>query len=252
MRAHLVQHDVAWEDPAANRRRVGELLASRGLQPGELVVLPEMFATGFSMDAGRTAEPVAGPTHAFCGDLARNHGVHVLAGIATRHDDGLPRNDAVAFDPAGRAVARFTKLHPYTLGNEGEHYTPGDAVVTFEWGGFCVCPLICYDLRFAGTFRAGLDAGADLFVVIANFPASRQAHWHTLLRARAIEYQAYAVGVNRVGNDPNVTYAGGSAVYDPAGTPVLEADDGEGVHTADLDPRAVTDSRDKFPAWREH
>ena len=251
MRIAAVQLDIAWLDPSANHARVGDLLAASPPQADSLIVLPEMFNTGYAMDAS-VAQETDGPTPAFCADLARRHASHVLAGYTTRDEQGVARNVAAAFDPAGSVVCTYHKRHPFSPMGEADQFPAGDKVVTFDWAGLTVCPLICYDLRFAEDFLLGLKQGAEAFVVIANFPGSRMDHWHTLLRARAIEYQAYVVGVNRVGRDPSIEYSGGSTVIAPDGEIIADAGDGERVLQADIDPARVADSRSRFPAWREH
>ena len=128
---------------------------------------------------------------------------------------------------------------------------PGDRVVTFRWHDVTVTPVICYDLRFPETFRTGVERGAELFVVIANWPGERHLHWTTLLRARAIETQAYVVGANRCGADPNTSYAGGSVIIDPWGNILADAGAGEAVINAELDHEAQVRYRATFPALRD-
>ena len=247
MNVHAVQFDIRWEDKPANFDRAGRLVASASPQPGSLIVLPEMFATGFSMNAGTIAEPAGGPTEQFLAELARDHGSCVLGGVVSTRPDGRGANQAVAFDPEGREIARYTKLHPFTHAGEDRHFAPGESLVTFQAGGLTIAPLICYDLRFPEAFRAGVRAGADCFVVLANWPAVRADHWRALLIARAIENQACIVAVNRIGEDPNCAYAGGSVILDAWGRTVAEAGDEEAVIAAALDPADVAGTRREFP-----
>jgi len=243
-----VQFDVAWEDKPANCARVRRLLAAAEIRPGSLIVLPEMFAAGFSMNVAGVGEEAGGPTETFLGELAAEHKSCVLGGVVTRAAGGRGRNEAVAFGAHGREAARYCKLHPFGCAGESDHYVAGDELVTFEWAGFTVAPLICYDLRFPETFRGAVDRGANLFAVIANWPSPRQEHWSTLLAARAIENQAYVVGVNRCGADPNCTYAGGSVIFDPRGDPVAAASGEECLVTASPDLPALDVYRREFPA----
>ncbi|MBC7805799.1 MAG: carbon-nitrogen family hydrolase [Akkermansiaceae bacterium] len=246
---HACQMDIVWEDKPANFARVAARLTGVDPVPGSLVVLPEMFATGFSMNARAVAEDIqTGVTAGFLSGLARQYGCYVLGGVVTRTGDDRPRNEAVVFDPSGALAGRYAKMYPFTPGGEGAHYAAGDAPVVWEIGGLRVAPLICYDLRFPEVFREATNRGAETFVVIASWPVARAHHWDTLLRARAIENQAYVVGVNRVGTDPvPLTYPGRSIIVDPSGAVLAEASYQETVLSATLDPRFVASYRRELP-----
>ena len=246
-----VQLDIAWEDKAANFARVRALLAAAPPEPGSLIVLPEMFATGFSMNLAATRQDAAREDEAFLAALAREHRANVLGGVVSPGEGAIGRNDAVAFSPDGTLLARYTKMHPFSLGGEAEGHAAGDGIVTFACGGFTVAPFVCYDLRFPEIFRAAARAGANLFTVIALWPAKRQQHWLTLLQARAIENQAYVIGVNRVGSEPQYSYAGRSVVIDPHGVIIADAGEQERVLTATLDAETVHAWRRDFPALRD-
>jgi predicted amidohydrolase len=248
MHAVLVQLDIAWENKPANFTRVRQLLATHAPIPGSLVVLPEMFATGFSCDVNATRQSNPPECDGFLGSLARELGCCVIGGVITVGNDGLARNEAVALGPNG-LLARFAKIHPFR--REQEVHAPGSEVVTFPWAGFEIAPLVCYDLRFPESFRAAARMGASLMVVIANWPVARIDHWVTLLRARAIENQAYVIGVNRCGRDPELVYTGRSLVVDPHGAVLVDAEDGEKVVSAELDPVVVLKWREDFPAIRD-
>jgi omega-amidase len=245
-----VQLDIAWEDPAANREKVRSLLAAAPPQPGALVVLPEMFATGFSMNADRVAEAEAGATETIVADLARHHRATIVAGLPVRGRNGneRPTNQAVVFNDRGDVIVRYRKLHPFALGQEDRHYAAGDDVTSFAWGGLNVAPFVCYDLRFPEIFRrATTRREAELLIVIASWPVARGAHWSTLLRARAIENQAFVVGVNRCGRDPAFEYPGLTAIIDPSGTALAEAGHLEQLVAADVDVEALRTYRAKLP-----
>jgi omega-amidase len=248
MQAVLVQLDIAWENKSANFARVRELLQANVPAPESLVVLPEMFSTGFSFDLKATKQGKSAEGEDFLASLAREFQCCVIGGVVTVGEDGLARNEAVAFGPSD-ILKRFAKIHPFR--REEEVHTPGDEVVTFAWGGFEIAPLVCYDLRFPESFRAAARMGASLMVVIANWPVARIDHWVTLLRARAIENQAYVIGVNRCGRDPELIYPGRSLVVDPHGTVLVDAGDGEKVVPAELDPAVTTKWREDFPALRD-
>ena len=250
MNVYVVQFDVAWEDKTANFARVRQLLDAAAPASGSLIVLPEMFSTGFSLTvaATRQGEPPEGEL--FLAALARDFGSAVVGGVVSS-SSGRPRNESVAFAPDGRLLARYAKIHPFGAADEGAHYAAGDEVVTFEWGGFTVAPFICYDLRFPEVFRAAADCGATLFTVIAQWPARRVAHWQTLLPARAIENQAFVVGANRCGRDPQHAYSGRSCVVDPHGVVIADAGEFEGVLSTIVEPSVVARWREDFPALRD-
>ena len=248
MRVHAVQFNIAWEDKAANFAKVRRMLAEHSPGANSLIVLPEMFATGFSMNVGRVAEPPRGETHAFLSALAAEWKSYVIGGVATDAGGDKARNEALLFDPEGQEIARYLKQQPFTLGGERDRYEAGTRHVLATCDEFSVAPLICYDLRFPELFRAAARDGAQVFAVIANWPRPRDAHWLHLLRARAIENQAYVVGVNRCGNDPRLVYRGQSLIVDPYGNTLAEAGEDEQLLSAELDMKELVDYRRKFPA----
>jgi predicted amidohydrolase len=245
MRVALIQMDLAWEDVAENHRRAARLLANAKEGDAVLAVLPEMFSTGFSMDADRIAQPPGGPSETFLRGEAGRLGLWILASVPEKGEPS-PRNMAMLVAPDG-TVVRYAKIHPFSYAGEHRVYTAGDRVVTAEIEGVRVTPLVCYDLRFPEPFRTAA-AETDLFVVVANWPDQRREHWRTLLRARAIENQAYVVGVNRAGEGDGLRYAGDSAAIAPLGETLAEADDREQVLFADIDPEVVRKLRARFPA----
>jgi predicted amidohydrolase len=248
MHVACCQLNTVWEDKTANFAKARALLDAAEVPEGALVVLPEMFATGFSMNVPVVAEGEERPTEAFLAEVAEARGVYVLGGVVTRGDDGRGRNEAVLFGPDGRERARYQKMHPFSFGGETNYYAPGSHPVLARVGEWTLAPFVCYDLRFPEAFRSAGRRGAELFVVIANWPQARIAHWIALLVARAIENQAYVVGVNRVGDDPQLTYPGRSLVVDPQGNVIADAGSGEGVLQADLDRNALLAWRRAFPA----
>ena len=252
----IVQHDIVWEDAAATCAHVRPLIARAAGQGARLIVLPEMFATGFSMRPERIAEPEGGPAERFLLAQAAEHGAHLIASIAQRGADGAYRNNAFIAAPDG-TVRRYAKIHPFSYAGEHEHYAAGTEFCTVRIGGLNVTVFVCYDLRFADEFWQ-LARGTDVYVVPANWPVQRAGHWTALLRARAIENQAYVIGVNRVGSEPDrpelgergassgASYSGDSAVIDPSGT-VLAAPDGEQVAIAQVSAAEVARVRARFP-----
>jgi predicted amidohydrolase len=246
-----IQIDIAWEDPPKNFARVEAMLEEAAVPKNAIVVLPEMFATGFSMNVDAIAEKDEGPTAQFLAQTAVRYEACVVGGVVTRAADGRGRNEAFVFGPDGARMTRYQKIHPFSFANEDDHFEAGTDVVTFTWQGFTVAPFICYDLRFPEAFRRAVRVGADLFLVIANWPASRSVHWDTLLRARAIENQAYVVGVNRCGADPKLAYAGGSRIVDPRGETLVEANGTPTLLRATLNLDELQAYRAEFPALND-
>lgn len=250
MKAVLVQPEVAWENPAANFKKVASMLDRAGITPGTLVVLPEMFATGFSMNLAATL-PAAGEIEAFLQSLARQNGCTVTGGCVRPGQHGKGRNESLTFGPEGTLLARYCKMQPFTLSGEAGCHERGEGPVFFECGGFVTSPFICYDLRFPELFRSAARRGAELFVVIALWPSRRTQHWVTLLQARAIENQAFVIGVNCCGKDPTLEYPGRSIVVNPMGEVLADAGAGEGIATAELEVTAVRQWRQDFPALKD-
>jgi omega-amidase len=244
MRVLGLQLDIVWENKAANHDKVRALLSAARPQPGTLVVLPEMFATGFTMNL-----EVAEDTGQSIASIAREYRVNLLAGTVRDR-----RNEAVLFDAQGRELARYAKMHPFSFA--GEAVVPGTEVVVVDCGGFKLAPVVCYDLRFPELFRAGVKRGANLFAVIANWPRKlsgladstpRLDHWLTLLKARAIENQSYVIGVNRCGRDPGNDYPGRSQIISPRGEVLADAGETEDTVSAELDLPELQAYRQEFP-----
>lgn len=248
MKVYAVQHDIVWEDKPANFDRVAALLAAARPEAGSLIVLEEMFATGFSKDLSRTRESTEGETTAFLQQLAIKHQCGVIGGLISCGTQNMGRNEALVIGPEGQELARYVKMQPFTGGAEERVHEAGAQVVTFEFGGFKIAPLICYDLRFPELARDAIRQGTEVLVYIASWPIKRAQHWVTLLQARAIENLAWVVGVNRCGTDPEFTYPGRTLVVDPHGNIIADAADREGVLVADLSLPVVTDWRAQFPA----
>ncbi|MEA2734215.1 MAG: omega-amidase [Humisphaera sp.] len=242
-----IQLDIAWEDRQRNHARVREMLEKHPPHRDALVALPEMFASGFSMNVAKIADDASRATENFLCDLSRQFGVYIVGGLATCTADGRGRNEAVVTSPAGEVISRYCKLHPYAPGKEKRHYSAGDEIVTFECNNTIVAPLICYDLRFPEAFRRATRRGAQVLVVIANWPSPRVEHWVTLLRARAIENQAYVLGVNRCGNDPFLPYPGRSLIVDYRGEVLADAKDRETIISAETDAFAQLAYRKELP-----
>jgi len=247
-----LQPDIAWENKGVNFEKARRLLGQAAPDKGSLVVLPEMFATGFSMNMEQVAESYGGDTEEFLAGIAREYGVCVIAGAAMRDRHGNVRNKALVFSPAGELLGFYAKMRPFTPGGEADRCIPGERPLVFEFRGWKISPFICYDLRFPELFGEAVAARQpELFVIIANWPAKRGAHWLRLLPARAIENQAYAVGVNRVGKDPFYEYSGRSLILDPHGEVLADAGEREGYARAFLNLESLRKYREGLPFLKD-
>jgi predicted amidohydrolase len=245
MRVAAIQHDIVWEDPKANFAALAPRISGAAAAGARLVVLTEMYATGFSMRTQLTAEPVDGPATSFLVEEAARHDVWLAGSIAERVVDGdRPFNTLVLAGPDG-TVHRYRKIHPFTYSGEDDYFQAGDAHVTVRVDDLRVTLFVCYDLRFADEFWTTAP-GTDVYLVPANWPDTRRVHWRVLLRARAIENQAYVVGVNRVGTGGRLTYVGDSAIIDPMGEVLASAAGGEATLVCEIDAATVEQTRDRF------
>ena len=243
----LIQSDLAWHDPAANRAHFeSQLQQAAG---ADLVILPEMFSTGFSMHSAELAEPEEGPTSRWLSEQAQKIGAVITGSLIIQASDGSYRNRLLWARPDG-STAHYDKRHLFRMAGEHEHYAAGDEQVVFEVKGWKVRPLICYDLRFPVWSRDA--SGTDLLLYTANWPAARRLHWNRLLPARAIENLCYVAAVNRIGVDgKDHPYSGDSQVLDFQGDTLLDAADRPGVFRQHLDGAALAAYRERFPADRD-
>jgi predicted amidohydrolase len=238
----IVQADLVWHDAVGNREQFTAVI--EGLpEPTDLIVLPEMFTTGFSMDAPDLAETMDGDSVAWMRDMAVKCDAAVCGSIIIA-DKQQYFNRFICASPAGDLQC-YDKRHLFRLADEQDHYAPGNELLTFDLKGWRICPMVCYDLRFPVWSRnRGLY---DLLLYVANWPDRRHHAWTTLLRARAIENLSYVAGVNRTGTDGNdIPYAGGSSIIDFLGEDLANLEDHVGSASADLDLEKLTAFRDRF------
>lgn len=245
----LIQTATHWHDPAANRA-----LFDRWLQQvpsdTDIVLLPEMFSTGFTMASAEQAEPMDGPTVSWLVEAARSAGKTLCGSVVVALGDSSKYvNRLLWVTPAGD-VTVYDKRHRFRMADEHLHYAAGQERVVVTHNGIRILLQVCYDLRFPVFARNRGDY--DVYVLVANWPAARQHHWNTLLAARAIENQCYVVAVNRVGEDGNgVVYGGGSGIYNFRGEPDVVSFDTETVLSGQLDLAAQASYRQAFPAWQD-
>lgn len=213
----LLQADLKWEDPAANRELFEKEI--KKLSPEvDLIILPEMFSTGFSMNAVNLAEPTGGPTLQWMQRMASEKDAAVTGSLIVT-EDGKYFNRLYVVYPDG-SVKKYDKRHTFTLAKENETYDSGKEKLIVEFRGWRICPLVCYDLRFPVWARNTEDY--DLLIYVANWPSVRVRAWDALLQARAIENMCYCIGVNRVGEDGNGhPYPGHSVVFDSLGEALI-------------------------------
>jgi predicted amidohydrolase len=249
VRLALVQHDIVWNDRAANFDRLAPMIGAAAAGGARLVLLTETFSTGFAVDNPHLGEPEGGASSQFLVHQAHTHGVWVGGScpeIPADSDpaDHRPANSFVLAGPDG-TVHRYHKIHPFTYGGEDAHFRAGQRLVQVEIDGVRVTLFVCYDLRFADEFW-GLATTTDLYLVPANWPEPRRQHWMALLQARAIENQAYVAGCNRVGEGGGLRYVGDSRVVDPLGELLVTGSQGETILFADVEPSRVVEVRDRF------
>lgn len=246
MRIAALQSDIVWEDPHANFARLEPWIRSAASSGAQLLVLPEMYACGFSMATDKISEPVGGPSTRFLREQAAENGLWIAGSLPERPGPaGKPHNTLVLAGPEGE-IHRYHKIHPFSYAGEDEHYEAGRDFATVEIEGLRFTCFICYDLRFADEFWETALA-TDAYLVVANWPEPRRHHWQTLLLARAIENQAYVVGVNRVGTGGKLVYTGDSRIIDPMGRILAAAAEQETLLLADLDAAVVEETRRALP-----
>jgi omega-amidase len=248
LRVTLVQSMLHWEDAAANRAMFAAKLATlRGVT--DLIVLPEMWSTGFSMRSEELAEPMDGPTVQWMREQAES-GDAALYGSVIIAENGKYFNRGLFVEPSGK-VTVYDKRHLFRFANENDHYSSGQQRVVVEWRGWRILLQVCFDLRFPVFSRNRGDYDAILYV--ANWPEARRYPWSQLLIARAIENQCHVIGANRVGMDgKGIHYSGDSVVIDPRGGVIGQVGPSqEGITTVVLDRTALEEFREKFPVGKD-
>lgn len=249
----VLQMDLVWEDHDANRAQAEQMLGQ--VSGADLVVLPEMFSTGFTMNPGRLPVfEIQQATLAWMQAMAAQHQTTLMGSMVADFADGYA-NTLYVVNGDG-IVASYSKRHLFRMAGEHEAYIGGRDRVIFELKGWRICPMVCYDLRFPVFARnkhlGGGQLDYDLLVYVANWPEPRVTHWSTLLLARAIENQAYVIGCNRVGEDENgFKFNGESAIVDHMGKRMQFLQGKTGVLQQQLDPAPMLRYREKFPVWQD-
>ncbi len=247
----LIQTPLVWENKIANLQMLEQQIIAID-QPTHLVVLPEMFSTGFSMQPALLAENMEGPTLIWMKKMASTKKM-ILTGSAIIEDCGVYYNRLLWVLPNG-IVYHYDKHHRFAFAGEDNHYSAGNKRLIVSVNGWKINVQICYDLRFPVWARQQNNGAPeyDLLLYVANWPERRSHAWKTLLQARAIENQCYVIAVNRVGEDGNgINHSGDSMVIDPLGNILFTKTAEAIVHTQSIDKNSLTEIRNKFPFWKD-
>lgn len=251
LRITLIQSDIYWEEIDANLSAFEEKIWQIG-QPTDVIVLPEMFTTGFTMNVSKQAEHMNMRTFKWMRQMADQTGALILGSFITIVHERY-YNRLLWMEPGGN-YKTYDKRHLFRMAAEHKTFSSGESLLVASWKGWRICPLICYDLRFPVWSRNKYDASSkrlnyDLLIYVANWPTARIEAWSTLLKARAIENLSYVVGVNRVGIDGNsVEYTGSSSIISPKGEVIFSSEGMEAIKTLELNANSLNAFRDKFPA----
>lgn len=244
----IYQADIFWEDIDRNLLNIKEKLTKANLET-DLIVLPEMFNTGFSMDANKLAEPMDGKTIKWMHKIAKHYDAVVTGSLIIKENNQF-YNRLIWMRPNG-IFDQYDKKHLFGLGLENENYIPGSNKLIVELNGWNICPVICYDLRFPVWLR-NKNTEYDLLIVVANWPEPRIEHWLALIKARAIENQTFVVGVNRIGKDGNnINHTGDSVCINPAGICVFQNKNNETIHTITIEATEIERTRSSLPFLKD-
>lgn len=248
LKVSLAQYDIVWENKSANLTKVGKVAASLAGKT-DLLILPEMFSTGFTMNSHSLAENISGETISLVKEWAKQYDI-AICGSFIAEDSGQYYNRAFFITP--HTEHYYDKHHLFRMGQEPESFSAGKKKLIFEHKGFNICLLICYDLRFP-VWARNIDNEYDLLIYVANWPASRTRVWNTLLEARAIENMCYVCGVNRTGTDGNnLIHDGNSKMINAKGETILSFDlNQEDTKTVYISNNDLKKFRAKFPVWKD-
>ena len=248
MKIALIQMDIQWESKQENFKNAEKFIKLASDEGCDIVVFPEMFNTGFSMNVASIAEDEHGETSSALSRMAKNYNINIIAGYVVKVlGEKKGKNIAVAYNRVGQSIARYAKLHPFSFAGEDQYYTPGRDTVLFDIEGMMASIFICYDLRFPEVLRRVAKDVQAIFV-IANWPSERKEHWIALLKARAIENQCFVIGVNRIGEDGNgILYPGLSVIFSPSGNEMCCGSDNVEFMMCEINPQETLEVRAKFP-----
>ncbi|NPA24575.1 MAG: carbon-nitrogen family hydrolase [Deltaproteobacteria bacterium] len=250
LKISLLQMNVRLGRPAVNLSRVEKLLAGSPRRKNEIILLPELWGSGYDLDHLAEHAEITPKLLAAMADLARKHESWLGGSLVEKEEDRF-YNTFFLLDPTGRIIAAYRKIHLFSLMDEDRHFTPGDRPCLVEIGGLKAGLMTCYDIRFPELARSLTLKGARLLLVCAQWPRPRTAHWSTLLRARALENQLFVAGCNRIGKGPEHRYPGASAIYGPWGETLLRAPNRQGVFSAIIGWAALDRARTTIPCLKD-
>ena len=248
LKVTLIQSELAWEDIDSNLAGFNYKIDAIE-EDTHLIILPEMFSTGFTMNAAALAQDMKGSAVKWIKEKSTEKNIDIVGSIIA-DDGGKFFNRLVWAKPDGE-IFIYDKKHLFRMAGEEKTYSAGSKNITVELNGWKIRPFICYDLRFPAWTR-NIANQFDAAIFIANWPERRSAHWKALLQARAIENQCYVIGVNRVGIDGNgLSYSGDSSIIDPWGTVIFQKSKQACIYTGDLSYDILEQSRETFPVWMD-
>ena len=252
LRVTMVQTEIIWHKAAENCQRLAEnieqAIQASAYEGTDLIVLPEMFNSGFTMNAEKIAEDMQGPTIAWLVSQAEKHEAAITGSLVIR-ENNHNYNRMIFATPDGQ-VTHYDKRHLFRMADEDQRYAGGDKQVVVNWRGWRIAMNVCYDLRFPVWCRS--NNNIDLMLFVASWPAARRYPWQTLLRARAIENLCYVIGVNRIGADANgIDHAGDSVLVDFKGESLCDLMSEDRIETCEIDAQLLQEFRQKFPAWMD-
>lgn len=252
MHVALAQLDIKFGDPATNYQRVATAVKQASQQGASVLVLPEMWNTGYALtDLDQLADVDGQRTRQFLIDLAQQYQLNIVGGSVAVARENYYYNEMLIVDRTGKVLSQYDKVHRFGLMQEDQYITAGQTENIFQLDGVPAMGVICYDIRFPEWLRKQAAQGPKVIFVSAEWPTVRLPQWRILLQARAIENQAYVVAVNRVGSDPDNDFGGQSLVIDPLGQVVTGAGDQATVVTTDLDLTQVAKVRGSMPVFAD-
>lgn len=252
LKVALLQMDIIFGNPVANYRKAEEMIAEAALEDPDVVVMPELWTTGYDLDRLDTiADPAGAQTCAFISALAKKYNMNIVAGsVAVKREDKV-YNTLLAFNRQGNLIKEYQKAHLFRLMREEKFLSAGENDGVFSIEGIQAAGVICYDIRFPEWIRAQALKGAGILMVPAEWPAPRTNHWRALLIARAIENQCFVVACNRVGEDPDNAFGGHSMVIDPWGEVLAEGGTTEQILYSTITPEHIADIRKRIPIFED-
>lgn len=245
MKISLLQYNPVWEDKKSNQQKIARLIDDYN-EKTDLLIMPEMTLTGFTMNSNEFGEKIPGDSFNYFSSIAKSRNIYVISGII--HTVNYQHYNALLLlKKNGELLSEYRKIHPFTFATEDKFYSAGNKPEIALVDDWKLGLSICYDLRFPELYRLYGKEKVNLIVNIANWPITRIEHWRTLLKARAIENQCYVVGVNRVGKDKKVEYNGFSGIFSPMGEELLSVENKEGIFSVEISLDEVKMVREKFP-----